>query len=61
MDFQTMLQGLIDQNKFNPYVYNGMTMIAMFPANILDKIKDTAFHDDDVVVATYPKCGKLYI
>ena len=29
-----------------------------FPRSSLDKIKETEFDDNDIIIATYPKCGK---
>ena len=42
------------------YDYEGMTMVKEgFPAWALDKIKETLLDDSDIMVATYPKCGKF--
>ena len=32
-----------------------------FPRGSLDKIKETEFDDKDIIIATYPKCGKFVI
>ena len=39
------------------YTYEGMTMIDIFPAESLDKIKIFDYRDDDILVVTYPKAG----
>ena len=48
----------MEEAEYSFYSYNGMTMSSVFPADILNKIKQTVFNDDDIIVATYPKCGK---
>ena len=52
---------VIKRGEYKLYDYEGMTMIPMFPAASLNKIKDTAFHDEDIIVATYPKCGTTFL
>ena len=43
------------------YDYEGITfMKEVFPAEVLDKIKETEFDDEDIIVATFAKCGKNY-
>ena len=39
------------------YTYEGMTMMKIFPAESLDKIKVFDYRDDDIFVVTYPKAG----
>ena len=41
------------------HIYDGMVFAGAFPASSLDAIKQTQFHDDDIIISTYPKCGKL--
>ena len=46
--------------KVTEYEYEGMTMLEeAFPAWGLDAIKETLLDDSDVMIATYPKCGKF--
>ena len=52
------IEELAEKGKLDFYDYHGMTMSPGFPASSLDKIRETRFHDDDIIVATYPKCGK---
>ena len=39
--------------------YEGMVLNALFPAKNLDRIKETVFDDKDLILVTYPKCGKF--
>ena len=39
------------------HTVDGLVFPALFPADALREIKDTPLYDDDVFVATYPKCG----
>ena len=41
------------------HIVDGLVFPTLFPANALQDIKETPLFDDDVFVATYPKCGKL--
>ena len=41
------------------YKYEGMVMVEeIYPAWGLDRLKETLFDDSDIIIATYPKCGK---
>ena len=41
------------------YDYHGMIMCKpVFPADVLDKLQESTFDDGDIIIATYPKCGK---
>ena len=40
------------------YEYEGMVMSNYFPAWALDQIKETLLDDSDILIATYPKCGR---
>ena len=51
----------MESPRLTEYKYEGMMMVEeAFPAWALDKLKDTLFDDSDVIIATYPKCGKFY-
>ena len=52
------LEHALDGADLSFHEYDGMQMTAQFPAKNLDRIKETVFDDDDILVATYPKCGK---
>ena len=45
-------------DKVSEYVYEGMVMTNNFPAWALDQIKETVLDDSDILIATYPKCGR---
>ena len=40
------------------HIVDGLVFPTLFPADALREIKETPLYDDDVFVATYPKCGK---
>ena len=42
------------------HVYDGIMYAGVFPARILERIKSFEFRDDDIILATYPKSGKLW-
>ncbi len=42
------------------HVYEGMYMSYIFPAEVLDKVKEFPFHDEDILITTYPKSG-IYV
>ena len=46
-------------NNFEYHEYDGMNMLTFFPVKNLDRIKETVFDDEDIIVATYSKCGKI--
>ena len=48
------------QKPWSDYQYDeDLVMLSLvFPRTGLDRIKETEFDDDDIVVATYPKCDK---
>ena len=33
-------------------------LMHVFPRYVLDRLKETEFDDNDIIIATYPKCGK---
>ena len=37
---------------------DGVKYFAEIPPDGLDKIRNMSLHDDDVIIASYPKCGK---
>ena len=48
------------QKIFHDYQYDeDLVMLSPFPRSSLDKIKETEFDDKDIIIATYPKCGKF--
>ena len=50
------------QKVFHDYQYDeDLVMLSPFPRSSLDKIKETEFDDKDIIIATYPKCGKFVI
>ena len=40
------------------HIYEGMAMSRYMPAHKIDAAKVYEFHEDDVIVASYPKSGK---
>ncbi len=38
---------------------DGVVYFEAIPRDTIDKIPDLQLHDDDVILATYPKCGEL--
>ena len=51
----------MESPRLTEYKYEGMMMLKeIFPSWALDKLKETLFDDSDIIIATYPKCGKFY-
>ena len=52
----------METTKYTDYKYEGMMMVnEIYPAWGLDKLKKTLFDDSDIIIATYPKCGKYSV
>ena len=47
-----------ENKKLPDHIYDGMLFFGFIPASSLDAIKQMQFHDDDIIISTYPKCGK---
>ncbi len=44
------------------YLYEGIKLSSLqFPKENVDRTRRFPFHQDDILVATYPKAGRLYI
>ena len=52
------LEKRLPEPQYDYYEYDGMTMLTLFPVKNLDRIKETVFDDEDIIVATYAKCGE---
>ncbi len=39
------------------YDYDGVTYFEALPLETLDKIRTMEMYEDDVLIASYPKCG----
>ena len=47
-----------DHKVIGEHVYDGMTLSYKCSPEVLDKVPDFEFRQDDVLIATYPKAGK---
>ena len=41
------------------YVHKGIVFCEYFPKETIEGLYDFNYKSDDIIVATYPKCGKL--
>ncbi len=43
------------------HIEDGIVYSLIFPAEVLERVKNLPLYEDDLIIATYPKCGESQI